>query len=110
MLEQQLERIAIALEQIANNTGGVVETPDKKKPGRPAKTAEPAPAEDLLGVDVKPVTQEEVHAALKAFMTKYGIEKTKALMIKNGADQAKPVISSIPLVNYAALMEDIKKG
>ena len=108
-IEQSLERIAVALEKIAE--GSVTAVPEPaKKPGRPAKTAEPAPAEDLLGVDVKPVTQEEVHAALKAFMTKYGIEKTKVLMIKNGADQAKPVISSIPRANYAALMEDIRKG
>jgi hypothetical protein len=113
-LEQSLERIAVTLELIVGHVVGVGQAPTPKvKPGRPAKSeALPAaPAEDLLGVDAKPeITQDDIHLALRVYMKKNALEKTKALMIKHGADPAKPVLSSIPAKSYVALMADIEES
>ena len=90
MLEQQLERIAVALETIAAVVGTPVleAQPDPKKRGRPAK--EPAPEVDPLGDAPVVVTQDEVHAALRKYMDKNGIEKTKAIMIKLSLITTRP--------------------
>ena len=112
-IEQSLERIASALERLAGNAPVPeiqVDAPTAKV-GRPRKAAELAPAveEDPLALAPaeKAVTTEEVRAALQAFMAKNGIEKTKALMIKHGANAAKPIITTIPEKNYAAVMVEI---
>ena len=105
-IEQSLERIAIALEEIAG-PGKIApagtEAPKEKKA---KKEAPAAPIEDILA-DAPVYTQDEVHKALRAYMDKNGIEKTKVLMIKFGASAVKPVLTSIPVANYAALMKEI---
>ena len=120
-IEQSLERIAVALELIANRYEGNVPPKavpevdlDKPKRGRPAK--EPAPAvpaveiDPLTGEPVKPelaaITLDQVRDALRAHMKTNGIEKTKALMIKFGAPVANPVVTGIPVTNYAALLKE----
>ena len=101
-----LERIAVALETLVV-LAQASEVPEKKK-----KVKEPAPQagiEDMLGDGAKPeekVTLDQLKDVLRAHMAKNGTEKTKALMIKHGAAVAKPVISSIPEANYAALLKE----
>ena len=115
MLEQVLERIAIALERIAAvhaGQGALDTDTTKKKPGRPPKEAPILPGivdVDPLAVDapaVKTFTVDEIRTALVAFKEKNGLDKTKALMIKYGADAAKPVITTIPAAEYAELMKE----
>ena len=112
-LEQNVERIAVALETLvvlaqASEAPKGTEAPEKKK-----KVKEPAPQagiEDMLGDGAaKPeekVTLDQLKDVLRGHMAKNGTEKTKALMIKHGAAVAKPVISSIPEANYAALLKE----
>ena len=113
-IEQSLERIASALEQIAagKTAGCDAPPPAPRKAGRPPKVEAPAApaveADPLADEPAAPaVSQEEVHKALRAYMDKNGIDKTKALMIKHGAAAAKPVLTSIPVANYGALMAEI---
>jgi len=111
-LESSLERIAAALETIAAKEGCLPPPPEaveKKKPGRPAKAAEPVVEVDPLGDEptAKAISQDDVHKALRGFMDKNGIDKTKAFMIKHGANPAKPVLTSIPEKNYPAIMAEL---
>lgn len=106
-LEQNVERIANALEALVA-LATASEAPEKKK-----KVKEPAPQagiEDMLGDGVikleEKVTLDQLKDVLRSHMAKNGTEKTKALMIKHGAAVAKPVISSIPEANYAALLKE----
>ena len=117
-IETELGRIATAVEGLLSlaqqqQTGmGAIPEPDKKKPGRPAKTAEPvpaAPAEDMFGAE-KTITVDELRDHLRAHMAKFGQDATKALMIGAGADATKPVITSIPAANYAALMKKLAEA
>ena len=110
MLEEVLTRIAVALEAIVAKGPGEPPPPSDAKPrGRPKAVPAPVVEEDPLGDGpaAVAVTQDQLHAALKGFMDKNGIDKTKALMIKHGANAAKPVLTSIPAANYAALMAEI---
>ena len=117
-IETELGRIATAVEgllSLAQQQTGMeaIPEPDKKKPGRPAKTAEPAaPApEDMFGAEApKVVTVDELRDHLRAHMAKFGQDATKALMIGAGADATKPVITSIPAANYAALMKKLAEA
>ena len=108
-IEQSLERIATALESIVAKGPSEPPPPSEAKPrGRPKAAPAPVVEEDPLGDGpAVAVTQDQLHAALKGFMDKNGIDKTKALMIKHGAAAQKPVLTSIPAANYAALMAEI---
>jgi hypothetical protein len=120
-IEQSLERIANALEASMAKDGmaarPLAETEsDKPKRGRPAKAPETATApveiDPLTGEPIQPVlaaaaiTLDQVRDALRAHMKTNGIEKTKALMIKFGAPVANPVVTGIPVTNYAALLKE----
>ena len=118
-IETELGRIATAVEGLLSlaqqQSGmGAIPEPDKKKPGRPAKTAEPTPTpapEDMFGAEApKVVTVDELRDHLRAHMAKFGQDATKALMIGAGADATKPVITSIPAANYAALMKKLAEA
>ena len=108
-IEESLSRIALALETIVAKGPGEPPPSEAKPRGRPKATLTPVVEEDPLGDGsaAVAVTQDQLHAALKGFMDKNGIDKTKALMIKHGANAAKPVLTSIPAANYAALMAEI---
>ena len=107
-IEQNIERIAVALETLVT-----LATASEAKPAKVKKEKTEAPQvgiEDMLGDGAKPeekITLDQLKEVLRAHMTKNGTEKTKALMIKHGAAVAKPVISSIPEANYAALLKEV---
>ena len=108
MLEQILERIAIALERLAGAAENIP-APEKVKPGRPAKVAAaPVVEEDPLAETPSAFTQDQVRDALRAFMKVQGKEPTMAVMIKYGADKVKPLLPQIKAENYAALMKEIE--
>ena len=106
-IEQNIERIAVALETLVT-----LATASEAKPAKVKKEKTEAPQagiEDMLGDGAKAeekITLDQLKEVLRAHMTKNGTEKTKALMIKHGAAVAKPVISSIPEANYAALLKE----
>ena len=123
-LEQQLERVAVALEDIANSIRTVQNRPTVasepvKKPGRPAKVAAPAAPEapvppaaeaEVLpedpfseGEQLKAVTYDELKEILKTHSKTFGVKVTVALMIKHGADKTTQKMTSIPMASYTAL-------
>ena len=116
MLEEVLTRIAVALEAIVAEKGTAVPTVDLDKPkrGRPAKEVAPAaPAVEIdpltgepVAAPVAAITLDQVRDSLRAHMKVNGVEKTKALMIKFGAPVANPVVTGIPVTNYAALLKE----
>ena len=101
-IEQSLERIAIALEKVVDGVGALTPIPEGKK------KKEAIPAEDLgIGAEEKKITIDELRTALQGYKSVNGIDKTKALMIKHGANATKPVLTSIPEKNYAAIIQEI---
>lgn len=111
-IENTLERIAVALEAIAQ--GGApanLNAPAKPTPAaapapRAAKAA-PAAAEPVAPVaDAKVYTQAEVLETLKtlADIEDFGSAETIALMVKHGANKETPAVRTIPAANYGALM------
>ena len=109
-LEQNVERIAVALENLVELTKVAMAVPAED--GKKKKKETPAPAsqagiEDMLGDGAPKITLDQVKDALRGHMTKNGAEVTKALMIKHGANAAKPVVTSIPEANYPALMKEL---
>jgi hypothetical protein len=73
-------------------------------------TGQPMPA--IQGAQTAPQpTLDEVHIQLRLLKDSQkatgGIEACKKIMIEFGADKARPVISSIPPANYAALIAKI---
>jgi len=111
-IEQSLERIADALEILTKDNIGTQTVAEPIKPGRPKKeTVAPAsaPEVDPLAEEPKAISYDEVHAQLRAFKDKFGIEPVKKLMIEHGAAAAKPTVQSIPAENYTALMAKIKE-
>ena len=105
-IEQNLERIAVALETLVA-LAQASEAPEKKKKKTEAVAAVATGIEDMLGDGAVKITLDQVKDALRAHMTKNGAEVTKALMIKHGANAAKPVVTSIPEANYPALMKEL---
>jgi len=110
-IENSLERIAVALESIAASKGNAVPVLAQEAPAKKKTTAPVTPILDedpLGGAPVEnSITMDDIHKALRGYMDKNKIEKTKELMIKYGANAAKPVLTSIPEKNYAALMKEI---
>jgi hypothetical protein len=112
-MEQQLERIATSLETLvtqlssANQKDADIALPEATiKPKKAKKEVDPL--EDDPGTPTPAaITVDDVHKALREYMTKNGVEKTKALMIKHGADAKKPILTSIPEKNFAALVKEI---
>ena len=104
-IEQSLERIAIATEELLALAKTQSDAPAKR--GRPTKEKEVEPVDDILGDTPVAITKDDVLKALRGFMDKNGGEKTKELMIKHGADKAKPVLTTIPEKNYPALMKEL---
>ena len=107
VLEQLLERIAIALETLVAKTE---EAPAKETTTRTPRKEKPAPPVDLFGEGPKApvITIDEVRAALRAYMEKNGQDATKALMIACGADPVQPKITSIPEASWPKVMELVK--
>lgn len=72
-------------------------------------TGQPMPAAQLAAASQP--TLDEVHIQLRLLKDSQkatgGIEACKKIMIEFGADKARPVISSIPPANYAALIAKI---
>ena len=109
-IEQNVERIAVALENLVELTKVAMAMPaeeGKKKKKTEAVAAVATGIEDMLGDAAPKITLDQVKDALRAHMTKNGAEVTKALMIKHGANAAKPVVTSIPEANYPALMKEL---
>ena len=86
-----------------------------QQPDRP-RTIREIQAEKAKEAEVDPLadapvefTQEQVKEALQVYMKKSGIEKTKELMIKYGADKAKPTLPTIPVAKYAEIMAALEK-
>ena len=107
-LEQNVERIAVALETLVALASAGNQAEAKPAKAKKEKDVAPAPVDDMFDAP-KPeekVTLDQLKDVLRAHMAKNGTEKTKALMIKHGAAVAKPVISSIPEANYAALLKE----
>ena len=100
------ERIAVSLETLVA-LAQATEAPEKKKKKTEAVAAVATGIEDMLGDAAPKITLDQVKDALRAHMRKNGAEVTKALMIKHGANAAKPVVTSIPEANYAALMKEL---
>lgn len=73
-------------------------------------TGQPMPAVQAAQTAPQP-TLDEVHIQLRLLKDSQnptgGIEACKKIMIEFGADKARPVISSIPPANYAALITKI---
>jgi len=116
-IEQNLERIANGVEELVKLAKS---NPAPVALGRPksqvaAPSAAPAPAPDvdpITGAPVAVVTQEQLHEKLQDYMGKFqieGPEGVKAIMIKHGANKAKPTITSIPPANYSALVKEIEE-
>ena len=132
-MDTDLNRIATALEELVKIKRGshtdtraqvaTVITPATSKPVRSpvasstatlgkgtAKAVEPSPVIDPLTGDAigtaEPITQEQVHLALQGYMAKNGVEAVKGLMIKHGANKAKPTITSLPATSYNAVIEE----
>ncbi len=118
-VDTDLNRIATSLEEIVKhlkslgNPGKELNAAPKPAAVKKEKVVEapPLPPEDpLTGEPVVQHTPEDVHLACQAFMEKNGVEAIKALMIKHGANKAKPTISSLKPENYAALIAEARKG
>ena len=114
-VEQNLERIANGVEELVKL---VKSNPAPVALGRPkgqvaAPAAAPTPDVDpITGAPVAAVTQEQLHGKLQDYMGKFqieGPEGVKAIMIKHGANKAKPTITSIPPANYSALVKEIEE-
>ena len=119
-VEQNLERIANGVEELVklakSNPAPVALGRPKGQVATPATpAAAPAPAPDvdpITGAPVAAVTQEQLHEKLQDYMGKFqieGPEGVKAIMIKHGANKAKPTITTIPPANYSALVKEIEE-
>ena len=117
-IEQNLERIANGVEELVklakSNPAPVALGRPKSQVATPATpAAAPTPDVDpITGSPVATVTQEQLHEKLQDYMGKFqieGPEGVKALMIKHGANKAKPTITSIPPANYSALVKEIEE-
>lgn len=133
-LEQQLERIAVALETIATNTkptgnpAPVAAPPAPPTAAEPKKTtkkaapaAEPVTASDLSDLELTPetpvaavVTEEMLRDTLKRYVIKFGREATGKAISKFGAKANAPLIADIDKKKYKecvdALELDLKNG
>ena len=116
-IEQNIERIANGVEELVRLAKS---NPAPVALGRPGRNATPPPPAAALAPDVDPitgapvvaVTQEQLHEKLQDYMGKFQIEGpdgVKALMIRHGANKAKPTITSIPAANYSALVKEIEE-
>ena len=117
-VEQNLERIANGVEELVklakSNPAPVALGRPKSQVATPATpAAAPTPDVDpITGSPVATVTQEQLHEKLQDYMGKFqieGPEGVKALMIKHGANKAKPTVTSIPPANYSALVKEIEE-
>ena len=124
-IENDLGRIASALERIANvvertntKTEAVealpVKTAKKEKAVTPVEPpqapAEPPPAPDVdFGGDEKKVTLEQVADGLRKVIKKDNNLNTQAIkfMVKYGANAVKPMVKDIKPENYADLLAEI---
>ena len=115
-IEQNIERIAHGVEELVRL---VKSNPAPVALGRPGNATPPPPAaapapevDPITGAPVVAVTQEQLHEKLQDYMGKFQIEGpdgVKALMIRHGANKAKPTITSIPAANYSALVKEIEE-
>jgi hypothetical protein len=133
-IETDLNRIATSMEEIVKalrashtNTPAVpqenapVATLGGKKGKNPTPQSAPAVTIDEITGQAMPAAQaqaaapqptlDEVHVQLRLLKDSQkatgGIDACKKIMIEFGADKARPVISSIPPANYAALIAKI---
>lgn len=128
-IEADLNRMATALEEILKALRGsatLAIAPGVKSPAaepvKKTKVTPPAPVVEMDPITGQPVpvnqeaqlgaaqpTLDEVHVQLRLLKDnpKFGVETCKTLMVKHGADAAKPIISSIPPKNYAAIIAEI---
>ena len=114
MIEQQLERIAVALNQIATvltNAPGVREsigsTSDLAIPAMQEAEEAPAPKKAKKAKEVeapKEATTDDIAAALRAFVTKQGKDKAVAILKKYNAAR----LSEIKPEDFGAVLADLK--
>jgi hypothetical protein len=124
-IEQTLERIAVALEKIAEVRENLLimtspaADPAVKKPGRPAKAVAPVgapvvtppPPEALPdpfaeGAPAAAISFEQLTDLLKKHSKTFGVKTTIALMVKHGADATTYKMSTIPTASYQALFTE----
>lgn len=126
-IEQNLERIAVALEQLVKSKCGTpvpaVEPPVVTKKGLASKKealAAAAPeteeATDMFASETQAeplVTLEKLSDTLKLHAKALGTKLTIALIKKHGADSTTPKINTIPTANwfvcFAEAEADLKK-
>ena len=116
-IEQSLERIADSLERLVAvhaGNGALATDVETKKPGRPKKVdaapvvdVDPLTGEPVASTPVAELTLDQVRASLRVYMKTNGIDKTKAVMQKFGADPKNPLITQVPKENYGAMMKEI---
>lgn len=110
-IETSFERIAVALEEIAEFAkSGAVNTPAPAPVTTKKKQApEAAPVEEDVAPAGKAYTKAEVLEGLKAHADEVGSDLTIKLMIKHGADATVTRVDTIPVANYGALMTDVER-
>lgn len=132
MLEEQLKRIADALEkqnalteslignknQLPSLTSTVANGPkvEKKAPkAAPVVEKEPEPDVNSMFDESAPagITQESLKETMTQHAHLFGAKTTIALMVVHGADKTTPKISTIPQANWQAAFDqataEIKK-
>lgn len=114
-IEQSLERIATALEQMVGTTKdktGQPELSERKEDLTPKKERKPK-APSVISPEepssTATVSLEDLTNLLRKHASALGIPSTKALMVKFGADAETPNVNSIPTNNYGTLAEAAKK-
>lgn len=125
-IEQNLERIAVALEEIAAQgrtaTTAIAAIVKTTKASKPVTTAEKGRPETETSDEVDPfaapeaeplVTLEKLSDTLKLHAKALGTKVTIALIKKHGADSTTPKINTIPAANwfvcFAEAEADLKK-
>ena len=115
-IEKSLERIAVAFESLlgqqATTTNNVVTINPEVKPKKTTKKKAEVVEAEVLDVPIsEPVekavyTLEDVRKSLAGYAKDHGKDATIELMIRHGADKAKPTVSSIPSEEYPRIIED----
>lgn len=126
-MESELGRIATALEALVGlkkAAGTTVPSIEPAKKTTAAKLAT-APAAEKEETQVagptaalpaepedggSPITLDQVLVALRQFADLKGADRSKALMVKYGADAKAPKSKDIKPANYAKLMKEIKES
>lgn len=100
-IEKSLERIADALESLVQKPSVTIR---EQETTTSANTAMQQP--DTPPPVDKEYTIQDVQTFLIEYSKKHNEKKAVALLVKHGANKTKPTIKSLPVENYAALIQE----